>query len=77
MECKLRTSSMATEMVTSFLGGIIMGIGSAIAGGCNIGHGLTGLSTLAVSSLVSIVFMLLGNWTTVYFLFIRSDDEEV
>ncbi len=77
LECKLRTSGLASEMVTVFLGGIIMGIGSAIAGGCNIGHGLTGLSTLAVSSLVSIVFMLLGNWTTVYFKFIRSTDEEI
>ncbi|KJU87428.1 inner membrane protein [Candidatus Magnetobacterium bavaricum] len=74
MECKLRTSTLASEMIKAFFGGIIMGIGSIIAGGCNIGHGLTGLSTLAVSSVVSIVFMILGNWTTVYFLFIRSDE---
>jgi len=61
----------ADELLKVFLGGSIMGIGAQIGGGCNIGHSLTGVSTLAVSSWVANVFIILGNWTMVYFLLIR------
>ena len=62
----------AQSLVTQFGGGLIMGFGATVAGGCNVGHGLTGLSTLALGSLVSIIFIILGSWTMVYFLFIRE-----
>ena len=62
----------AQSLVTQFCGGLIMGFGGTLAGGCNVGHGLTGLSTLALGSLVGIIFIILGSWTMVYFLFIRE-----
>lgn len=62
----------AQSLITQFSGGLIMGFGATVAGGCNVGHGLTGLSTLALGSLVSIIFIILGSWTMVYFLFIRE-----
>ena len=61
----------ANELLRVLLGGLVMGIGAQIGGGCNIGHGLTGVSTLAVSSVVATLFIILGNWTMVYFLLIR------
>jgi uncharacterized membrane protein YedE/YeeE len=61
----------ADELLKVLLGGIIMGIGAQIGGGCNVGHGLTGMSTLAVSSWVATIFIILGNWTMAYFLLIR------
>lgn len=61
----------AQTMVKVFLGGLIMGFGAVLGGGCNVGHGLTGFSTLAVSSVVATTFIILGNWTMVYFLFIK------
>ncbi len=61
----------AGELLRGLLGGTIMGIGAQIGGGCNIGHGLTGVSALAVSSWVANAFIFLGNWTMVYFLLIR------
>jgi hypothetical protein len=61
----------ATEFLTVFFGSILMGIGAVIAGGCNLGHGVTGMSTMAVSSLVAITAIILGNWTMVYFKLIR------
>jgi uncharacterized membrane protein YedE/YeeE len=61
----------ADELLKVFFGGAVMGIGAQIGGGCNIGHSLTGVSTLAVSSWVANVFIILGNWTLVYFLLIR------
>ena len=61
----------ADELMTVFFGGMIMGVGATIGGGCNIGQGLTGVATLAVSSWVTTVFIILGNWTMVYFKLIK------
>jgi len=61
----------AQTMMKVFLGGLIMGFGAVLGGGCNVGHGLTGFSTLAMSSIVATIFIILGNWTMVYFLFIK------
>lgn len=61
----------AQELMRVLLGGFVMGIGAQIGGGCNIGQGFTGVSTLAVSSWVTTIFIMLGNWTMVYFLLIR------
>jgi len=61
----------AKEILTVFFGSILMGIGAVIAGGCNLGHGITGISTGSVPSLVAIASILLGNWTMVYFKFIK------
>jgi uncharacterized membrane protein YedE/YeeE len=69
-EFKLKVSP-PDEMLKVLLGGFMMGVGAQIGGGCNIGHSLTGVSTLAVSSWVANVFIILGNWTMVYFLLIR------
>jgi len=62
----------AQTLATQFGAGLVMGFSGSLAGGCNVGHGLTGLSTLALGSLVGIIFIILGCWTMVYFLFIRE-----
>lgn len=41
-------------------GGLLMGVGAVFAGGCNIGQGLAGLSTLSCSSLIACLAILLG-----------------
>jgi uncharacterized membrane protein YedE/YeeE len=61
----------ANELMKVFLGSIIMGFGAATAGGCTVGHSLTGVSSLALSSIVATIFIILGNWTMVYFMFIK------
>ena len=61
----------AQEFMTVFFGSLLMGIGAVLAGGCNLGHGVTGFSTMAVSSIVAITAIILGNWTMVYFKFIK------
>ncbi|MBF0555109.1 MAG: YeeE/YedE family protein [Nitrospirae bacterium] len=72
-ECKLKSCG-ASETIDAFLGGLLMGFGAVVGGGCNIGHGLTGASTLAVSSFVTMTFIILGNWSMVYIKFIRPMD---
>lgn len=61
----------ASEIMRVFGGSLIMGFGAATAGGCTVGHALTGLSSLAMASVVSTIFIVLGSWTMVYFMFIK------
>jgi len=50
----------AQDMLRYALGGLLMGIGGALALGCSIGQGLTGLSTLSFGSMVAVAGLLLG-----------------
>lgn len=61
----------ARQLVTIMAGGIMMGFGAVLAGGCNIGQALTGFATLSVGSIVATVAIIAGNWTMVYFKFIK------
>ncbi len=69
-EFSLRMSE-PRRLLQQFGGGIIMGLGAALAGGCNIGHGITGVSALALSSIVATLFTILGVWTMTYLVFHR------
>jgi hypothetical protein len=51
--------------------GAVMGISTTIAGGCNIGHGYSGLPTLALSSLNATLFTFFGAWFGNYARFMR------
>lgn len=47
-------------MLRYLCGGLLMGVGGALALGCSIGQGLTGLSTLSFGSMVAVAGLLLG-----------------
>jgi uncharacterized membrane protein YedE/YeeE len=49
-----------------FSGGALMGIGAMLAGGCNIGQGLTGVSTLSIQSFIALSGMLCGMWLVLW-----------
>ncbi len=59
------------ELVTVFMGSLMMGVGAQIAGGCNMGQGITGVASLSIGSIVATIAIILGNWTMVYFKFIK------
>lgn len=50
------------------VGGLFMGVGAILAGGCNIGNGLTGLSVLSVCSLMAVVSIFCGMCLGIYWL---------
>lgn len=56
----LSTFADKTDGVRNMLGAALMGIGGVLALGCTVGQGLTGISTLAVGSLITLVFIMLG-----------------
>jgi len=59
------------EILAVMLGSWMMGLGASLALGCNVGQALTGLSTLSVGSLFATLAIIGGNWTMVYFKFIK------
>ncbi|MCK5506808.1 MAG: YeeE/YedE family protein [Thermodesulfovibrionia bacterium] len=69
-EFKLKTPP-AKELLTVFLGGLVMGFGGILGGGCSVGQALTGFTTLSIGSIAATIAMILGNWTLVYFMFIK------
>ncbi|MCI0618798.1 YeeE/YedE family protein [bacterium] len=44
-------------------GGFLLGIAASIAGGCTVGHGLTGVPLLSLGSIFFTVFAILGAWS--------------
>jgi len=47
----------AIAPLVGFLGGFVMIFGSRLAGGCTSGHGISGMSMLSVSSIISVASM--------------------
>jgi uncharacterized membrane protein YedE/YeeE len=56
--------------------GAVMGASATLAGGCNIGHGFTGIPTLALSSLTATTFTFLGAWVGNYVRFVHPRRSE-
>ncbi len=46
--------------LTAFVGGILIMIGARLAGGCPSGHGLSGMSTLSVGSMITMAGFIVG-----------------
>ncbi|MCW5681105.1 MAG: YeeE/YedE family protein [Xanthobacteraceae bacterium] len=58
---ELQGFSKPTQMLRYMAGGALMGLGGAMALGCSIGQGLTGLSTLAFGSFLAIAGIIAGS----------------
>jgi uncharacterized membrane protein YedE/YeeE len=62
----------ATEVVIgtwrAVFGGVILTFGSRIAGGCTSGHGISGMSQLSISSIISVAAIFGGAMGLAYFL---------
>lgn len=52
--------SSRRDVLLSLLGAVLVGIGSVLAMGCSVGHGLTGISTLALGSFLALFSIALG-----------------
>ena len=70
-ERKLRVPQ-ASRLLQSLGGGLLMGFGAQVAGGCNIGHSLTGLAVLSGASVVTTVAIVLGAWAMSFLMFMNG-----
>ena len=54
----------AEDTASHVIGGILMGFGGVTALGCTIGQGITGISTLALGSVLALLSIIAGSWAT-------------
>ncbi|WP_207999141.1 YeeE/YedE family protein [Macrococcus lamae] len=69
-EFKWRLPDIKT-IKNSVIGGLFMGFGASLAGGCSIGNGLVATATMSWQGWISLVFMIFGSWFMSYFVFVR------
>jgi uncharacterized membrane protein YedE/YeeE len=62
------------DMVRHILGGIFMGFGGVIALGCTVGQGITGMSTMALGSLMALASIIFGSVLTMKVEYFLLDD---
>lgn len=55
----------------NLIGGLLMGFGAVLALGCNIGQGLSGISTMALGSFLTMTFIALGAMASAKFMLWR------
>jgi len=55
------------ETIVAFFGGILVGVGAGLAGGCVIGNIMSGYALMSVGNILFGVVVLLANWATTYF----------
>ena len=66
----------AKDFITHLIGAMLMGFGGILAMGCTIGQGVTGVSTLALGSLIALIAIIAGSAATMkiqYEVMMRSD----
>ncbi|MCB1923200.1 MAG: YeeE/YedE family protein [Gammaproteobacteria bacterium] len=69
--------SSLRDFVTHVVGAVLMGFGGTLAMGCTIGQGVTGISTLAIGSLLTFVAIFLGSALTMkvqYYKMVYEDE---
>lgn len=61
---RIETFVSRGDMIRHLAGGALMGFGGVLAIGCTIGQGVTGMSTLALGSLMTLVSIIFGSALT-------------
>ena len=74
-EFKFRVPKPLTLLQT-FIGGILMGFGAKLSGGCNIGHLLSGIPQLSLGSILAAVSIVLGAWAASYVMFVLPQKKD-
>jgi uncharacterized membrane protein YedE/YeeE len=50
-------------------GGILLGFGARFAGGCTSGHGISGITQLNITSILTVIFMFAGGIATAFIIY--------
>lgn len=74
---RIETFSDKSDMINHLLAGVLMGFGGVLSLGCTIGQGVSGMSTLALGSLMTLVSIILGSTFTLKMQFYLLEEEGV
>lgn len=72
-EFRLESFETPEQTLRYLAGGVMMGVGGVLAGGCTIGAGLTGVSTLAIGPMIALVAIIAGAKATQFLLESRGE----
>ncbi|MBT8124484.1 MAG: YeeE/YedE family protein [Gammaproteobacteria bacterium] len=61
---RIETFNNKSEMVNHLVGAVMMGFGGVLSFGCTIGQGVTGMSTLAIGSFLTLASIIFGSALT-------------
>jgi uncharacterized membrane protein YedE/YeeE len=61
---RIETFTSRGDMIRHIIGGVLMGFGGVIALGCTIGQAVTGMSTLAIGPVITLVTIIFGSALT-------------
>lgn len=64
------------DFLNHFFGAILMGFGGVLALGCTVGQGITGMSTLALGSIISFISIIFGSALTMKIQYYKMCYEE-
>lgn len=64
-----------TTLLRSASGGVFMGIGATLAGGCSIGNGLVETAFFSWQGWLALPMMILGTWVAAHFTIIRPQQK--
>ena len=59
-EFQVESFNNTEDMLRHILGAVMMGIGGVVALGCTVGQGISGMSTLALGSLITLISIIVG-----------------
>jgi uncharacterized membrane protein YedE/YeeE len=62
-----------TDLRSQLIGAMLMGFGGVTAMGCTVGQGLTGISTLAIGSFITLAGILSGSVATLRYITWRAE----
>ena len=71
---RVETFVAGGDMRNHLVGGVLMGFGGVLSFGCTIGQGVSGMSTLALGSLVTLVSIMFGSALTMKTQYYMLDD---
>lgn len=61
--------SVGLRLVAALIGGVLIGFGARLAGGCTSGHGISGVLQLAPSSLIAGACIFIGGIATAFLIY--------
>jgi uncharacterized protein len=70
-QIRWETFAHGSDFGLHVFGAVLMGVGGVLAMGCTVGQGVTGVSTLALGSILAVLAMVAGAAGTMKFLFWR------
>ena len=71
---RIETFNDKQDMINHMIAGVLMGFGGVLSLGCTVGQGVTGLSTLALGSLITLVSIIFGCALTLKMQYYMLDD---